>query len=379
MFNVLKVKSLWQLVMIFTIALNVMMPDANAQKQPALSIGDPAPPLVYSKWIKGDPIKSLDGEKIYVLEFWATWCTPCIAAMPHLSDLADQYKNEVSIIGVNVLERTGNQKYDSALPSVTAFVKKDPKRMRYNVIADNNEKQMVTRWLNAAGQTGIPVTFVIKNGVVQWIGHPMFLEKILASIVDGTYDSAPVKLEYDRKMISELSSRGTFQLEMGKIDALIAKKDFNSAIRQTDSAILVMPKAKGSFISKKMAIALTNLPSEQSLQVAKEIVDRDKNYATSIAAMIAEQNGLPKFMYQYGAMLIESGDRNDTFALDNLAILEAKAGDFAKAAAAKKQLIDTLRTSMADPKYKDIITEEMMLEHEIQLKEYLDKAKNSIK
>ncbi len=37
--------------------------------------------------------QSLRG-KVVVLEFWATWCGPCIAAIPHLNALADKFKNE---------------------------------------------------------------------------------------------------------------------------------------------------------------------------------------------------------------------------------------------------------------------------------------------
>src|SRR5215831_9135496 len=37
--------------------------------------------------------KSLEG-KVVVLEFWATWCGPCVAAIPHLNELSDKFKNQ---------------------------------------------------------------------------------------------------------------------------------------------------------------------------------------------------------------------------------------------------------------------------------------------
>lgn len=38
---------------------------------------------------------------VYVVEFWATWCQPCIAGMPHLSRLQEKYaKDGVFIISV---------------------------------------------------------------------------------------------------------------------------------------------------------------------------------------------------------------------------------------------------------------------------------------
>lgn len=46
---------------------------------------------------------------MHVLEYWATCCGPCIAAMPHLSDLADKYKDKDTFIGGNVFEKTAGE------------------------------------------------------------------------------------------------------------------------------------------------------------------------------------------------------------------------------------------------------------------------------
>ena len=68
---------------------------------PALVVGSQAPPLKVSRFLKGEPITSFEPGKIYVIEFWATWCGPCVAAMPHVSELQKQFP-AVTFVGVNV-------------------------------------------------------------------------------------------------------------------------------------------------------------------------------------------------------------------------------------------------------------------------------------
>src|SRR5690606_924487 len=69
-----------------------------------LKVGDPAPVLTYAKWYKGAPVEQFQRGHVYVVEFWATWCGPCRMAMPHLSELARTYRDQVTVIGYNVRE-----------------------------------------------------------------------------------------------------------------------------------------------------------------------------------------------------------------------------------------------------------------------------------
>jgi len=75
----------------------------------SINIGDAAPPLYVQEWIKGSPIQQLEKGRIYVLEFWATWCRPCMAAMPHISALARKYHDKITFIGMDVYEQENNQ------------------------------------------------------------------------------------------------------------------------------------------------------------------------------------------------------------------------------------------------------------------------------
>ncbi len=64
--------------------------------------GKPAPELALKDWINSKPLDldALKG-KIVVLDFWATWCGPCLSAVPHTNEMKKKYaKKGVVIIGV---------------------------------------------------------------------------------------------------------------------------------------------------------------------------------------------------------------------------------------------------------------------------------------
>jgi thiol-disulfide isomerase/thioredoxin len=156
---------------------------AQRVQAPSLNIGDTAPTLKVQAWLKGAPIEKFEKERVYVIEFWATWCKPCIAAMPHLSALADEYKNKVTFIGIDSYE----QKTTSA-GKIKSFVDSMGHRMDYHVAAQNSDF-MVVDWLRASLEQGIPKTFVINGkGQVAWIGHPHELDKVLHKIVNNNWD-----------------------------------------------------------------------------------------------------------------------------------------------------------------------------------------------
>lgn len=64
--------------------------------------GKLAPALTVKGWMNSNPLTLADLKgKIVVLDFWATWCGPCLAAIPHTNELAKKYADKgVVIIGV---------------------------------------------------------------------------------------------------------------------------------------------------------------------------------------------------------------------------------------------------------------------------------------
>ncbi|MCA9244761.1 MAG: redoxin family protein [Phycisphaerales bacterium] len=150
-------------------------------------LGDPAPKLEIGKWVKGEAVdlSKGKGKTIYVVEFWATWCPPCRASIPHLTELQKEYKDKnVVFIGVS----------DEPADTVSPFVDKQGDKMDYIVAVDNDKKETKQAWMGAYGIGGIPHAFVVdKEGLVIWHGHPMELDEPLKQIVEGKFDVKAAK------------------------------------------------------------------------------------------------------------------------------------------------------------------------------------------
>jgi thiol-disulfide isomerase/thioredoxin len=258
-------------------------PDASAKK-PTLAVGSPAPQLDIEKWVKGSPIAGFEKGKVYVVEFWATWCGPCIAGMPHLSELQRQYKDRgVTVIGVTSKDTRGND-----LTAVETMVKDKGDVMDYTVAWDS-ERKTSEAYMKAAGRNGIPCSFLVDGkGQIAYIGHPMFLDLPMEQVVAGTWDiekgnaavaDAQAKLGEIRKAIAQdpksaagkiSEFEGRFPAFAGmvgsmKFDALLAVGDFPAAYA-----------AGGKLVDE----AIKHKNSAELNEIAWKIVDPEATWAT---------------------------------------------------------------------------------------------------
>ena len=128
--------------------------EGEAPQPPALAVkaGDPAPDFkLMTLDGKEVTLASLKG-KVVLLDFWATWCGPCKAAMPTIQKISEDYKSkDVVVLGVNTFE----QKPDAAKDYLAK------KKFTYGCLLKGDELA------KAYGVTGIPTLVIIgKDGKV---------------------------------------------------------------------------------------------------------------------------------------------------------------------------------------------------------------------
>lgn len=81
-------------------------PEQPVELQPHVLVGEPAPPVELELLDGGKlDLASYKGKNIVILDFWATWCGPCVQAMPIIEKVAEKFKDKgVVLFAVNLEE-----------------------------------------------------------------------------------------------------------------------------------------------------------------------------------------------------------------------------------------------------------------------------------
>ena len=143
--------------------------------------GKPAPTLELDKWIGDETsLEKLRGQ-VVVIDFWATWCGPCVAGLPTMQKVTDAFKDRgVVFYGIDLRE---------SADKVQSFV--DKKKWTFSVLLDKNGD--VAKKYNV---NGIPHSVVIgKDGKILNVhvgfGGAEALEKQLTEELEAALEAQP--------------------------------------------------------------------------------------------------------------------------------------------------------------------------------------------
>ncbi len=173
-------------------------PPAPEPKREMIKIGASAPDFPMTD-LAGKPVKISDYRgKVIVLDFWATWCGPCIASMPHTQEVAKQYRDQ-GVIVIGACTSDERAKFDSW---VAANREKYPD---FIFAHDPLEKSPDRASAKLYGVGGIPQQFIIDRegriaaAVTGYLKGEVLLDAALANAGIKVAPEILAKAEKDRK------------------------------------------------------------------------------------------------------------------------------------------------------------------------------------
>lgn len=329
----------------------------------SLKAGDPAPALPVAKWVKGQPVSKFEQGKVYVVEFWATWCGPCRQTIPHLTKLAEKYKDKVTIIGVSVWERIDEDNPNAHIQQVEKFVNDMGDKMNYVVAVDNAEGIIAKAWMEAAEQNGIPTAFVVdQQKRIVWIGHPMDdLDGVLEQVIAGKFDW---KAEAERQKRAR-EQQEALQKDVAEFTRLTQEGQQQEALKKLDEMIVRYP----DFHTLKLVRYETLLRVDEkqaypyALQLAETTFKDMPEILNMLAWVIVDDETKPPLKspdYQTAITIarraVELTKERDASILDTLAYAYFKHGDIQNALKYQKMAVELVEqdASMDEAMKKEI-------------------------
>lgn len=209
----------------FSLLIHDKHPVAHAEQ---FTVGSRAPAIDVEHWLNDrPPVTDLEKGRVYVIEFWATWCGPCVASIPHLRDLQVRHGDAITVVSIS----------DEPRDTIDTFLDRECDGTTFREItrqywlATDPDGSVKRDYMQAAGQGGIPTAFLVgKTGEIEWIGHPMRLDEPLAQVVAGTWSreaftrqlAAEREVREKVRVVSQLARDARYEEALKTLDAVIA-------------------------------------------------------------------------------------------------------------------------------------------------------------
>jgi thiol-disulfide isomerase/thioredoxin len=330
----------------------------SAANAAGIGPGSPAPALDVKTWYKGKAVKDFEPGKIYVVEFWATWCGPCIDSIPHVTKLAKANK-DVTFIGVSIWE-------DEDSTKIKKFIDDMGDKMDYNVGYSGNKTGMSVTWMEAAAQNGIPAAFIVKDKQIQWVGHPMNMDKPLEEVKNGTFDLKAFKVKFDQQAEASRQQMAAGK-EVAKARALVTEGKFAEAKTQLDSVEAKYPAMKPQLASIRFALLAKENPTAWDAQAKALAAKKDPQSIQTLWMYGMDQTQKGGDMASGAKAMdyaLEAAEDKDFFTLYYGTMFFDKAKEYKKALA----LVEKSLALLPSTQFKD----------NVKVKEMLDKMKTDL-
>lgn len=121
---------------------------------------------VYESFDEIAPLFEQQNDTTYVINFWATWCKPCVEELPFFVKLSEQYdKKPLRIVLVSL---DFKKDISTKLPK---FIQEFPLDLPVVALTDKNQAAWIDR-VDSRWSGTIPITVIYKNGLRFFVNKP---------------------------------------------------------------------------------------------------------------------------------------------------------------------------------------------------------------
>ncbi|AKA35371.1 TlpA family protein disulfide reductase [Flagellimonas lutaonensis] len=254
---------------LLSIALGILFISCNQnnkQTDTKIKVGDTIDLSDYNLMsIKGQEIED---DKMILIDFWATWCGPCIASFPHLEKIQDRYKNSLQIIAIS----------DEKAETVEGFLRK----RKFDLTFMNDLEKRLHKKFDIKS---IPISCLLsEDGEFLWAGNSENLESVLeqyqqsGSITD--FELTELNRSYYDIDAIEVSNKNKFIIEEAENPEryIVKNQKLDNAPVNIEYISATLPEIIVDFLNVDRKNIINNHPELDTLLLDIKAKDKKTTY-----------------------------------------------------------------------------------------------------
>ena len=257
--------------------------------------------------------------------------------------------------------------FEHDIKLVRPFIEEMGDKMDYSVALDSvpekgeaKDGAMAKGWMDAADEHGIPTAFVVHDGKIAWIGHPMTMDEPLAKITSGQWSLD----DKAKQRLADKAKERKVRLVRQKIFTPYRANDYRATLAAIDEATSSDPDLADEFVWLKFVSLCKAGDIEPALELGSTLLEKYNDNAGRLnstfwdvidPALDKEPDPrVAQLALRAARRAVELTNSEDPYYLDTLAEALFRTGDAKAAEATEEKVLQLLKARGKDQSDEDL-------------------------